>query len=111
MSKVYTYDKFEDNGVFTLLDPVFTTIAVFSVLFCIAVFLLRPAAKLVLFVSCFTVIVAAQLFWLSGIIIDELGLAGSSKDFILLVVTGITQLIAIGVAFYLEDKTNKKKRQ
>ena len=108
MSRIYTYDKFEDNGVFTLLDPVFTTFAVFSVLFCIAVFLLRPSAKLVLFVSCFTIIVAAQLLWLSGIIVDELGLGGNSKDFILVIVTGVTQVIAIGAAFYFEDKTVKK---
>ena len=108
MSKVYTYDKFEENGVFTLLDPVFTTITVFSLLFCIAVFLLRPSAKLVLFISCFTVMIAAQLLYLSGIMVDELGLGGNSKDFTLVIVTGVTQVMAIGAAFYFKDKKYKK---
>ncbi|MEO4053304.1 acyl-CoA dehydrogenase [Solibacillus sp. CAU 1738] len=103
----FTYDKFEQDGIFTLLDPVFTTIAVFSVLFCIAVFLLKPSAKLVLFVGSFTIIITVQLFWLSGILIDELALSGGSKDFILLIVTAIAQVIAIVAGYFFENKGKK----
>lgn len=106
MNTTYTYENFEINGVFTLLDPLFTSMAVFSVLLIFTIRLLTPPAKLILIVSAFTIILCAQLFMIHGIIVDELNLASSSKVTMLFGITVILQLIAIGFAFW-KTKTSK----
>lgn len=96
----YTYENFETAGVLTLLDPLFTSIAVFSLLLIFTVRLLKPPAKLILIVSAFTIILSAQLFMIHGILLDELNLIGSSKATLLFGLTIILQLVAIGLAFW-----------
>lgn len=106
MNEQYTYENFVTDGVFTLLDPLFTIIAVFSVLLLIAVHFLAPPVKVIVFVSAFTLILAAQLLIIHGILVDELNLDGSSKATMLFGAATILQLASIALAF-IKDKAKK----
>lgn len=104
MDDRFTYENFAIDGVFTLLDPLFTIIAVFSILLLFAIRLFAPPAKVILFVSAFTIILSAQLLMINGIIVDELGLAGSSKTTILFGIAIVLQLAAIVFSYLKERK-------
>lgn len=103
----FTYENFAKDGALTLFDPLFTMMAVFSVLLLIAIHLLAPPAKLILIVSAFTIILAAQLLMINGIVVDELNLAGATKTMILFSTILILQLVAIGFAFF-KNKAQKR---
>lgn len=102
MARTYTYEKFEQDGVFTLLDPLFTTILIFSVLLLITVYKFSPPAKVILFVSAFTIIIGAQLMVSIGILADELALGGSAKTTTLFILTCVIHVITLVLAFKRE---------
>lgn len=102
----FTYENFAKDDTLTLFDPLFTMMAVFSVLLLLAIRLLNPPAKLILIVSAFTIILAAQLLMINGIVVDELNLSGASKTMILFGVIIVMQLAAIILAFLKNKKAN-----
>ena len=68
----FTYTNFAIDGVFTLCQPIFRTIFIFSIIF-------------------LAIVIAGQLLWFSGVIIDELALSNKYRIYIC-----------------LDDKENKK---
>ena len=102
--RTFTYDKFQQDGNLTLLDPLFTIIVIFSALLLFAVYKFTPPAKVMLFVAAFTLIVSAQLVTIGGILADELNLGGSSKNTTLFIITCVLQVAVIILAFYREKK-------
>lgn len=103
-NKQFTYEKFATDGVFTLFDPLYTTIVVFSVLILFALVKFNVPAKIMLFIGAFTIIITLQLSMIEGILVDELTLNGSSKTTILMVLAIILQLSAIIFAFIRNKK-------
>ncbi|MER2105731.1 MAG: acyl-CoA dehydrogenase [Solibacillus sp.] len=96
----FTYENFAKDGALTLFDPLFTIMAVFSVLLLLTIYLLAPPAKVILIVSAFTIILATQLLMINGIVVDELNLNGATKTMILFGATVALQIAAIILAFY-----------
>lgn len=70
----FTYQNFVTNNVFSLLDPIFLVIFLFSILLLIMVCIKKAPFWLCTFFVSLTVIVSVQLLWFSAIIVDELGI-------------------------------------
>ncbi|QDQ01908.1 hypothetical protein FOH38_16220 [Lysinibacillus fusiformis] len=103
----FTYDNFVSDQSFTLLEPIFEVIVLYSVLMFIIVMIKKmPIWFSILFAS-LTVIVSGQLLWFSGIIVDELNLGGNPKDFYCFVVTVILQCAAVLMSL---SKSSKKEK-
>ena len=104
----FTYEKFEQNGVLTLLDPLFTLLLLFSALFLLAVLRFHINPKIMLFIAAFIVLLGAQLLSIEGILADELNLSGASKNLYLFIATTVVQLITVIYSFIKDKKTTKK---
>jgi len=78
MNNRFTYQHFVTNNVFSLLDPIFFVLLLFSIFLFIMIFIKKIPIWLCALFSSLTVIVSAQLLWFSGIIADELNLGGSA---------------------------------
>ena len=92
------------DGQLTVLDPLYTTIAVFSALLLIASFKFEVPAKIMLFVGAFIILISAQLFLVTGILVDELNANGATKHIVLLITIIILQIVNIILAFVREKK-------
>lgn len=102
----FTYEKFAQDGTLTLLDPLFTLMLIFSALFVIIVLRFTINPKIMLFIGAFIILLSAQLLSISGILADELNLAGSSKNFYIVITIAVLQVVAIVYAF-VKAKKNK----
>ncbi|WP_332649359.1 hypothetical protein [Lysinibacillus sp. 54212] len=105
MSK-YTYTNFEIDGVFTLLQPVYRSIFILSVIFLAMVIAKNIPTWIAMFFAAFASIVAGQLLWFSGIIVDELGLGGSATSTTLFLAIVTTNIVSVFVSM-----TKKKAPQ
>ena len=91
-----TYERFETLGEFTLLRPIFFTILIAIFLLFLIVLFSKPQHKLVngfsiTGLSFFSILIAAQLLYYEGIIVDEINLGGdevSTYMFIAIVALG-----------------------
>ena len=101
------YTNLITDGQLTVLDPLFTTIAVFSALLLLASIKFEVPAKIMLFVGAFTILISAQLFLVTGILEDELNANGATKHMVLFVATVILQIVTIVFAFIREKKKQK----
>ncbi|EON73024.1 hypothetical protein [Lysinibacillus sphaericus] len=107
MDTRFTYDNFVNDKSFTLLEPIFEVIVLFSVFMLIIVMIKKvPIWISVLFAS-FTVIISGLLLFFSGIIVDELGLGGNSKDFFCFIATVILQSATVLMSLYKSSKNVK----
>lgn len=100
----YTYENFAKDGTLTLLDPLFTLMLIFSALFVIIVLRFAINPKITLFISTFIILLSAQLFYISGILVDELNLGGSEKNFYMLIAIAVIQVVCIVIAFAKSKK-------
>lgn len=100
----YTYENFAKDGTLTLLDPLFTLMLIFSALFVIIVLRFAINPKIMLFISTFIILLSAQLFYISGILVDELNLGGSEKNFYMLIAIAVIQVVCILIAFAKSKK-------
>lgn len=91
----------------TVLDPLYTTIAVFSALLLLASLKFEVPAKIMLFVGAFTILLSAQLLFITGILEDELNANGASKHMYLFITISILQIVNIVLAFVREKKKVK----
>ncbi|WP_274309619.1 acyl-CoA dehydrogenase [Solibacillus daqui] len=100
----YTYENFAKDGTLTLLDPLFTLMLIFSALFVIIVLRFAINPKIMLFIGTFIILLSAQLFYISGILVDELNLSGSKNDFYMLIAIVVIQVICLVIAFVKSKK-------
>ena len=107
MDTRFTYKNFEIDGIFTLLDPIFQVLLLFSILFLVIVILKKVSFGLCLLFASFTVIVSGQLLWFSAIIVDELNLGGNSTGTYMFLGTVIIQCAVVYIALI---KSNKNKK-
>lgn len=95
---MYTYESFEEFGVFTLLRPILITFLLVSLMLFLIVLFPRAKNKLingftVISISVITILVSAQLLFFHGIIVDEINLAGDPVSFnMFLVIVGLSIL-------------------
>ncbi|MBM7095270.1 hypothetical protein JSY36_05835 [Bacillus sp. H-16] len=82
---MYTYDSFVTEGSFTLLRPVYITLAVFSL--CLFFLIIFPKLKhrllngiAVAGLSLVFAVITVQVIYYDAIIVDELGLGGSTVN-------------------------------
>ena len=102
----FTYTNFAIDGTFTLFQPIFRTIFIFSIIFLAIVIAKTIPTWIAVLYSAFSIVIAGQLLWFSGVIIDELSLSGNSSDTVLFVAICITNLISIFVS--MTKKTKKR---
>ncbi|MGE7093002.1 hypothetical protein ACQKII_16415 [Lysinibacillus sp. NPDC048646] len=107
MDSRFTYDNFVSDKSFTLLEPIFEVIVLYSVLMLIIAIIKKMPIWFCLLFASLTVIVSGQLLWFSGIIVDELSLGGNSKDFYCFVATVILQSAAVLMSLYKSSKNEK----
>ncbi|HEY4622625.1 MAG TPA: acyl-CoA dehydrogenase [Solibacillus sp.] len=100
----YTYENFAKDGILTLLDPLFTLMLIFSALFVIIVLRFAFNPKIMLFIGTFIILLSAQLYFISAILVDELGLSSSEKDFYMVIATVVIQVACIVIAFVKSKK-------
>ena len=100
----FTYENFENDGTFTLFDPLFTLILIFSALFVIIVLRFAINPKIMLFIGVFVILLTAQLYFISGIISDELSLNGAAKDLYMTIAIAGLQVVCILYAFVKSKK-------
>ena len=100
----FTYENFENDGTFTLFDPLFTLILIFSALFVIIVLRFAINPKIMLFIGVFVILLTAQLFFISGIISDELNLNGAAKDLYMAIAIAVFVVVCIVYAFVKSKK-------
>ncbi|ATP39549.1 acyl-CoA dehydrogenase [Solibacillus sp. R5-41] len=105
METTFTYEKFEVDGILTLLDPLYILALLFSALLLIAVLRFTVNPKIMLFVSVFTILLMAQIHIIGGILADELNLGDSSKNFYFLIAIVIVQ---VGIIIISYTKSKKK---
>lgn len=101
----YTYTNFVIDGVFTLFQPIFRTIFIFSIIFLAIVIAKVIPTWITVLYGAFSTVIVGQLLWFSGVIIDELALNGNSSDTVIFVAICITNIISIFVSM-----TKKPKR-
>ncbi len=101
------YTNILTDGQLTVLDPLYTTIAVFSALMVLASLKFAVPAKIMLLVGAFTILLSAQLFFITGILEDELNANGATKHLIFFVSIIILQIVTIVLAFVREKKKAK----
>ena len=101
------YTNLITDSQLTVLDPLYTTIAVFSALLLLASLKFEVPAKIMLFVGAFTILLSAQLLFITGILEDELNANGSSKHMYLFITISILQIVNIVLAFIREKKKVK----
>ncbi|MER2047021.1 MAG: acyl-CoA dehydrogenase [Solibacillus sp.] len=102
----FTYENFAKDGTLTLLDPLFTLLLIFSVLFIIVLLGFSINPKIMLFIGALIILLSAQLQSIAGILADELNLASSSKNFYIFIAIVVIQLGLIVFAF-VKDKKKK----
>ncbi|WP_107922962.1 hypothetical protein [Lysinibacillus parviboronicapiens] len=107
MDTRFTYDNFVSDNSFTLLEPIFEAIVLFSVIMLMIIIIKKvPIWFSVLFAS-LTVVISGQLLFFSGIIIDELGLGGNSKDFFCFIATAVLQCAVVLISLHKTSKNVK----
>lgn len=95
MNNDYTYNKFQVDGVFTLLDPIFQCIFLFAI-FLLAASIAKTIPVWIAFLfGSFSCIVSGQLLWYTGIIVDELGLGGNASETTLFLAICTTHVLSI----------------
>ena len=100
----FTYTNFAIDGVFTLFQPIFRTIFIFTIIFlAIVIAKIIPTWITVLY-STFSIVIAGQLLWFSGVIIDELALSGNSSDTVLCIAICVTNVVSIFVSMTKKPK-------
>ena len=100
----FTYANFAIDGVFTLFQPIFRTGFIFSIIFLAIVIAKIIPTWIAGLYSAFSIVIAGQLLWFSGVIIDELALSGNSSDTVLFVAICITNIISIFVSMTKKPK-------
>jgi FlaA1/EpsC-like NDP-sugar epimerase len=101
------YTNLITDSQLTVLDPLYTTIAVFSALLLLASLKFEVPTKIMLFVGAFTILLSAQLFFITGILEDELNANGATKHMVFLISIIILQIVTIVLAFVREKKKAK----
>ena len=100
----FTYTNFTIDGAFTLFQPIFRTIFIFSIIFlAIVIAKVIPTWMTVLY-STFSIVIAGQLLWFPGVIIDELALNSDSSDTVLFIAICITNIVSIFVSMTKRPK-------
>ena len=100
----FTYANFAIDGVFTLFQPIFRTIFIFSIIFLAIVIAKVIPTWITVLYSAFSIVIAGQLLWFSSIIFDELALNGNSSDTVLFIAICITNIISIFVSMTKKPK-------
>lgn len=95
------------GGQLTVLDPLYTTIAVFSALMLLASLKYEVPAKIMLLIGAFTILLSTQLYFITGILEDELNVNGATKHMIFFILIIILQVLNIVLAFVREKKKAK----
>ncbi len=95
------------DGQLTVLDPLYTTITVFSALLLLASLKFELPAKIMLFIGAFTILISTQLFLITSILENELHANGATKHTILFITIIILQIIIILLSFIREKKKVK----
>ena len=106
MDTQFTYKHFVNENTFSLLDPIFEATLLFAVLLLIIVIVKSIYLVLFTFAS-LSAIVTGQLLWFSGIIADELNIAGSSKGFYCFVIMLLIHCAAIWISLVKSSKHEK----
>ncbi|RNF38970.1 hypothetical protein [Planococcus salinus] len=108
---MYIHPSFSTDGSFTLLQPLYTTLLVVSVLLFVLIFLPITRRK---FINGFTVValsllmmwISIQLIYFDAIIVDEIGLGGNPITFFM-----VAAIVVFGFAnplFYFTRKAKPK---
>ena len=100
----FTYANFAIDGVFTLFQPIFRTVFIFSIIFLAIVIAKAIPTWITVLYSAFSIVIAGQLLWFSCVIIDELGLNENSSDTVLFVAICITNIISTFVSMTKKPK-------
>ncbi|GGE79075.1 hypothetical protein [Priestia taiwanensis] len=107
---MYSYKSFEIAGEFVLLRPVFITLLVAS--FIIFIFVVTPKLRekmvnglAVVGLSIVSTLLAAQLLFYNGIIVDELGLGGDELQFDMAIVILLFSIVNPIVFFVMRSKS------
>lgn len=95
MNDSYTYNKFQVDGVFTLLDPIFQCIFIFSIILLAASIAKTIPVWIAFLFGSFGCIVSGQLLWYSGILSDELGLGGNASETTLFLAICATHVLSV----------------
>lgn len=104
----FTYANFEIDGVFTLLQPIFHSIFIWSVLFSAIIIAKNIPTWIAIFFAACASIIAGQLLWFSGIIVDELGLGGDATSTTLFFAIVTTNIVSIFVSMTKKKKAPRK---
>ena len=104
MNYTYMYDKFQVDGVFTLLYPIFQCIFIFAIVFLAAAIAKTIPVWIAFLFGSFSCIVSGQLLWYTGIIVDELGLGGNASQTTLFLAICTTHVLS---AFICIGKNRK----
>ncbi|MGX6444386.1 hypothetical protein ACWM35_14350 [Neobacillus sp. K501] len=109
---MYTYEPFENLGVFTLLRPTFITILTVSLFIFFMIIIPKFNNKMingftVLSLSAISILVAAQLLFYEGFFVDEIGLGGDSVSFYLFL--AIAGMGIINLTLYFSKKEGLKQ--
>lgn len=110
--ELYTYEPFENLGVFTLLRPTFITILAVSLFIFFMIIIPKFNNKMingftVLSLSAISILVAAQLLFYEGFFVDEIGLGGDSVSFYLFL--AIAGMGIINLTLYFSKKEGLKQ--
>ena len=100
----FTYANFAIDGVFTLFQPIFRTIFIFSIIFLAIVIAKVIPTWIAVLYSTFSIVIAGQLLWFSGVIIDELALSSNSSDTTIFIAICITNIVSIFVSMTKRQK-------
>jgi len=100
----FTYTNFAIDGIFTLFQPIFRTIFIFSIIFLAIVIAKVIPTWIAVLYSTFSIVIAGQLLWFSSVIIDELALSGNSSDTVLFIAICITNIISTFVSMTKKTK-------
>ena len=100
----FTYANFAIDGVFTLCQPIFRTIFIFSIIFLAIVIAKVIPTWIVVLYSTFSIVIAGQLLWFTGVIIDELALSSNSSDTVLFIAVCMTNIVSIFVSMTKKPK-------
>jgi len=103
----FTYKHFVNENTFSLLDPIFEATLLFAVLLLIIVIIKKVSIWFCLLFASLSVIVTGQLLWFSGIIVEELNIGGSSKDFYYFVAILLIHCAAIWISLMKSSKREK----
>ncbi|WP_431029601.1 hypothetical protein [Lysinibacillus sp. LZ02] len=100
----FTYTSFTIDHTFTVWQPIFRTIFIFSIIFLAVVIAKVIPTWITVLYAAFSSIIAGQLLYSTGIIIDAFVLNGNSSDTTIFIAICITNMISIFVSISKKPK-------